>query len=156
MILVLHILYRVPLIHSLLAHLITPLSYTDRTETHENNTFDIRLEDHTTGTTKHILSDSWFVNITQEQNSKAFIIKKVNNNMGSLLMAAEVWVFLNCHKDSPVNRASPFALFDLEPAGIRTVSDSCSSQPAQCTTERRRVLRSAMTFSKTCLKLRSV
>ena len=58
MILVLLILHRVPLIHSLLTHLITSVSYTDRTETHENNTFYIKLEDHTAGTTKHILSVS--------------------------------------------------------------------------------------------------
>jgi len=57
-ILVLLILHRVPLIHSLLTHLTTSDSYRDRTETHEINTFDIKLEIRTAETIKHILGDS--------------------------------------------------------------------------------------------------
>jgi len=76
--------------------------------------------------------------------------------MGPLLMIAELWVFFNCHKGLHVNRASPFWPLDFEPAGTRTVSDSCNSQPALCTKEWRRVLRPAVAVLKTCLKLRSV
>jgi len=46
--------------------------------------------------------------------------------MGSILNGCRVMgVF--CHKGPPVNRASPFALLDLEPAGTQKFSDSCIS-----------------------------
>ena len=53
-------------------------------------------------------------------------------------MVKKLWVFLNCHKCPPVNRASQVIFLDLELGG--TVSRSCNWQLALFTTERQRVL----------------
>ena len=76
--------------------------------------------------------------------------------MGLFSMVTELWVLFNCCKRHPANRAAQVTLRDLEPAGTGTVSRSCNSQLALFAAERQRELWPAVTFSKSCVKHRSV
>jgi hypothetical protein len=95
------------------------------------------------------------VHITAEGDFfQVFVITKVNNNVGLFSMVKELWVFLNCRKRHPANRAAQITLRDLETAGTRTAGRSCKSQLALSTTERQRELRPVVAFPKNCVKLR--
>jgi hypothetical protein len=67
-------------------------------------------------------------------------------------MFTELWVYFNFRKRPPVNRASQFALRDLEPAEPETVNGSCNSQLALFKTMRQCELRPALAFFETLLK----
>jgi hypothetical protein len=83
-------------------------------------------------------------------------MKKSRYQYGSYSESLQSYVFFNCRKRPPVNRAPQVTLRNLQPAGTWIGSGSCNSHLALFTTERQRELLPAVTFSKICLKQRTV